>query len=121
MNRYMWYSGMCGSKAAFVHKYVVGDEVRVEIDAVKRKLHAQLHSAGHLLDLAFVNIGMTDLIPSKVRRQYMYALHTVLRYEWTRNCAMSHLVIKMSPFAVGLVNSSKALYFWTLHFPDGPY
>ena len=111
LNRYMWYSGMCGSKAAFVHKYVVGDEVRVEIDAVKRKLHAQLHSAGHLLDLAFVNIEMTDLIPSKVRRQYMYALQTALRYEWTRNCAMSHLVIKMSPFTVGLVNSSKALCF----------
>ena len=80
MNRYMWYSGMCGSKAAFVHRYVVGDEVRVEIDAGKKKFHAQLHSTGHPLDLAFVNIGMTDLIPSKVRRQYMYALRTALRY-----------------------------------------
>ena len=74
------------SKAVFIHRFVVGDEVRVEIDAVKRKFHAQLHSPGHLLDLAFVNIGMTDLIPSKVRRQYMYALHTALRYGWTRNC-----------------------------------
>ena len=33
------------------------DEVRVEIDAVKRKFHTWLHSAGHLLDSAFVNIG----------------------------------------------------------------
>ena len=49
LNRYIWYSGMCGSKAVFVHRYVVGDEVRVEIDAVKRKFHAQLHTAGHLL------------------------------------------------------------------------
>ena len=48
-------------------RFSVGDEVRVEIDAARRVLHARLHSAGHLLDSALANIGVTDLIPSKVR------------------------------------------------------
>jgi len=30
--------------------------------------HARLHSAGHLLDSALLNMGMTDLIPAKVLR-----------------------------------------------------
>ena len=40
--------------------------MRAEIDAQKRMLHARLHSAGHLLDSALANIGISDLIPSKV-------------------------------------------------------
>lgn len=46
--------------------FTLGDEVRTEIDGPKRILHARLHSAGHLLDSALANIGITDLIPSKV-------------------------------------------------------
>ena len=47
-------------------RFVVGDEVRVEVDALKRQLHARLHSAGHLMDSALANIGAVDLIPAKV-------------------------------------------------------
>ena len=47
-------------------RFSVGDEVSVEIDGVKRMLHARIHSAGHLLDTAFSNIGVTYLEPSKV-------------------------------------------------------
>lgn len=46
----------------------------VEVDADKRKYHARLHSAGHLLDSAFINLGVTDLIPSKV------LVHIILVY-----------------------------------------
>ena len=48
-------------------RFMVGDEVRIEIDVTRRMFHARLHSAGHLLDSVFTNLGMTDLIPSKVR------------------------------------------------------
>ena len=53
-------------------RFSVGDEVRIEVDAERRKLNARLHSAGHLLDSAFTNIGMVDLIPSKVS-EYGYS------------------------------------------------
>lgn len=49
-----------------LYSFTLGDEVRAEIDSPKRMLHARLHSAGHLLDSALANIGITDLIPSKV-------------------------------------------------------
>jgi len=48
-------------------RFCVGDEVVVEIDGVKRMLHARIHSAGHLLDTAFSSIGFSELEPSKVR------------------------------------------------------
>ena len=44
----------------------VGQEVVVEINSERRCTNARIHSAGHLLDSAFTNLGMTDLIPSKV-------------------------------------------------------
>ena len=47
-------------------RFSVGDEVRIEVDATRRMLHARVHSAGHLLDSAFLNMGMTDLVPAKV-------------------------------------------------------
>ena len=47
-------------------RFSVGAEVGVEIDAGRRMRHARLHSAGHLLDSALINIGVSDLIPSKV-------------------------------------------------------
>ena len=50
----------------YYYSFNLGDEVRAEIDAPKRMLHARLHSAGHLLDSALANMGITDLIPSKV-------------------------------------------------------
>ena len=49
-------------------RFRVGDEVGVEIDGIKRMLHARIHSAGHLLDTAFSNIGFSELEPSKVKR-----------------------------------------------------
>ena len=50
----------------FIPSFSLGDEVCVEIDGPRRMLHARLHSAGHLLDSALANIGINDLIPSKV-------------------------------------------------------
>jgi Ser-tRNA(Ala) deacylase AlaX len=49
-----------------LYRFSVGEEVAVEIDGVKRLLHARIHSAGHLLDTACRNIGLTGLEPSKV-------------------------------------------------------
>ena len=51
----------------FLCRFSIGEEVAVEIDGAKRLLHARIHSAGHLLDSAFSNIGVTDLEPTKVR------------------------------------------------------
>ena len=34
-----------------------GDEVTVHVDADRRLLHARIHSAGHLLDVAMTNVG----------------------------------------------------------------
>lgn len=48
------------------YRLSVGDEVHVEIDSERRMLHARLHSAGHLLDSALTNIGVSDLVPDKV-------------------------------------------------------
>ncbi len=45
----------------------MGDEVCVEVDSARRMLNARVHSAGHLLDTAFSNIGFKDLTPEKVR------------------------------------------------------
>ena len=39
--------------------------VTVHVDEAKRRLHARLHSAGHLLDAALRNLGHTHLVPSK--------------------------------------------------------
>ena len=44
----------------------------VEIDADRRRYHARLHSAGHLLDSAFFFLGMTDLEPYKVNSYHMH-------------------------------------------------
>lgn len=37
--------------------FAVGEEVTLSVDADKRKLHAQLHTAGHLLDVAMIQCG----------------------------------------------------------------
>ena len=42
-----------------------GDEVSLKVDEVKRRLHARLHSGGHLLDIAMQRIGKTELRPGK--------------------------------------------------------
>ena len=39
--------------------------IRDRIDEVRRVLNARIHSAGHLLDSAFSNMRMTELIPYK--------------------------------------------------------
>jgi Ser-tRNA(Ala) deacylase AlaX len=42
-----------------------GQEVALEVDGEKRKLHARYHSAGHLLDIAVRRCGQTQLQPGK--------------------------------------------------------
>eukprot|EP01114_Cavostelium_apophysatum_P020905 TRINITY_DN7141_c0_g1_i2.p1 TRINITY_DN7141_c0_g1~~TRINITY_DN7141_c0_g1_i2.p1 ORF type:complete len:257 (-),score=43.65 TRINITY_DN7141_c0_g1_i2:8-778(-) len=42
-----------------------GEVVHMKIDEAKRRQHAKLHSAGHLLDTALGNIGETELEPGK--------------------------------------------------------
>ncbi|XP_004347898.2 alanyl-tRNA synthetase [Capsaspora owczarzaki ATCC 30864] len=42
-----------------------GAPVTIHVDESKRRLHARLHSAGHLLDSAVRNLGHTGLVPSK--------------------------------------------------------
>ena len=49
----------------------------VEINAERRRLHARLHSAGHLLDSAFSCLGMADLEPYKVHPHY-FVWHEIL-------------------------------------------
>lgn len=45
--------------------FAAGATVELSVDEATRRLHARLHSAGHLLDAAVRNIGRTDLEPSK--------------------------------------------------------
>eukprot|EP00038_Savillea_parva_P011285 m.196434 g.196434 ORF g.196434 m.196434 type:complete len:333 (-) comp19805_c0_seq1:12-1010(-) len=44
---------------------LVGTTVSLVVDEASRRLHARLHSAGHLLDAALTNLGRTDLEPGK--------------------------------------------------------
>lgn len=37
----------------------------IKVDEAKRRMHARLHSAGHLLDAAMRDIGYGHLEPSK--------------------------------------------------------
>jgi len=46
-------------------KFNVGDQVKLFVDAEFRKLHARIHSAGHLLDMAMNRAGKTELKPGK--------------------------------------------------------
>eukprot|EP00211_Chloroparvula_japonica_P012504 CAMPEP_0119135380 /NCGR_PEP_ID=MMETSP1310-20130426/19167_1 /TAXON_ID=464262 /ORGANISM="Genus nov. species nov., Strain RCC2339" /LENGTH=140 /DNA_ID=CAMNT_0007126257 /DNA_START=29 /DNA_END=447 /DNA_ORIENTATION=- len=48
----------------------IGDEVRLELDAALRRLHARCHSAGHLLDTVLAGLGEEvkgpqSLVPGK--------------------------------------------------------
>lgn len=47
--------------------FAVGDEVTVKVDQDARVLHARVHSAGHLLDVAMANVGYPSsiLAPAK--------------------------------------------------------
>lgn len=45
--------------------FTVGSEVNCQVDEVKRRLFARIHSAGHLLDIAMSMAGRSDLKPSK--------------------------------------------------------
>ena len=47
--------------------FAVDDEVTVTVDADRRLLHARIHSAGHLLDVAMTNIGFGPnvMVPAK--------------------------------------------------------
>eukprot|EP00039_Didymoeca_costata_P014137 m.225234 g.225234 ORF g.225234 m.225234 type:complete len:230 (-) comp15955_c1_seq2:1907-2596(-) len=46
-------------------KFEKNAKVTMKVDEPTRRLHARLHSAGHLLDSAMKKVGRTDLIPSK--------------------------------------------------------
>ncbi len=54
-----------------VHHYgqgtlAVGDQVTLQIDAARRALHARLHSAGHLVDIAVRRVGLAEVLtPTK--------------------------------------------------------
>ena len=37
--------------------FSIGDEVDLNVDEEKRRLHARLHSGGHLLDIAMQKVG----------------------------------------------------------------
>ena len=54
-----------------------GVEVSVTIDGERRMLNARVHSAGHLLDSALYQLGMTDLEPSKVCYYSLYCKHRI--------------------------------------------
>ena len=47
--------------------FALGDEVTVHVDVDRRLLHARIHSAGHLLDVAMTNIGYGPdvMVPAK--------------------------------------------------------
>lgn len=44
--------------------FQIGDEVSLCIDEEKRRLHARIHSAGHLLDCAIADLGV-NVVPGK--------------------------------------------------------
>ena len=45
--------------------FETNSQVECHVDEAKRRLYARVHSAGHLLDIAMVKAGRTDLQPSK--------------------------------------------------------
>jgi len=45
--------------------FAEGSEVECHVDEAKRRLFARVHSAGHLLDVAMLKAGRSDLRPSK--------------------------------------------------------
>jgi Ser-tRNA(Ala) deacylase AlaX len=45
--------------------FAIDSEVEVHVDETKRRLHARIHSAGHLLDIAMRMAGRAELKPSK--------------------------------------------------------
>ena len=46
-------------------QFTVGQEVKLLVDAEFRKIHARVHSAGHLLDMAMNRAGKQELKPGK--------------------------------------------------------
>jgi Ser-tRNA(Ala) deacylase AlaX len=58
----------------------VGDNVALQIDSDRRQLHARLHSAGHLLDIAVRKCGIPDLVPTK---GYHFAAGSNVEYDGT--------------------------------------
>ena len=54
-----------GTYAEGSERLETGSQANLSIDAEFRKLNAQIHSAGHLLDIAMNRAGRTDLKPSK--------------------------------------------------------
>ena len=57
--------------------FAVGSEVECHVNEAKRRLYARVHSAGHLLDIAMVKAGRTDLRPSK---GYHFAQNAYVEY-----------------------------------------
>lgn len=45
--------------------YLQGTQVHIRVDEERRRLHARIHSAGHLLDAAMRKIGRGEMEPAK--------------------------------------------------------
>ena len=45
-------------------EFTVGDQVNLQVDGDRRKLHARLHSGGHIVDMAVTSLDL-DWIPGK--------------------------------------------------------
>lgn len=46
-------------------KFIQGEDVKCKVDKARRELHARLHSAGHVIDMAVNELGYTDWVPTK--------------------------------------------------------
>ena len=47
------------------HHFEIDSIVDLQIDQIKRKQLARVHSAGHLVDMAMTRAGRPDLVPTK--------------------------------------------------------
>lgn len=45
--------------------FEIGEKVSLEIDPIRRMQNAHIHTAGHLVDIAVSDLGITGLIPTK--------------------------------------------------------
>ena len=46
-------------------KFIQGEDVKCKVDEVRRNLHARLHSAGHVIDMAVNQLGYDEWVPTK--------------------------------------------------------
>jgi Ser-tRNA(Ala) deacylase AlaX len=61
-NDAVWHIGVYEPEDS---SFSVDQKVKCHVDEDKRRIHARVHSAGHLLDIAMMRAGRSDLKPSK--------------------------------------------------------